>query len=248
MTLKNKGFTLVELVIVIIVLGTLGVATTSYISTGVTIYTDISERDRELNSVRFAMERLRRDILKALPNSLIVSADQQCLTFTPIIASTLYGYDFPISPISASSATIAKITPFDGNTIAAGDRAVVYLLDSDELNPASGTSPAKEHPILSVVDEAINFSGNVSFTLSSPSKRLYIIRESKSYYFENDQLFLGSGSGCDGGSLMANDIEGEFSVSDATLQRNGLAMVTFILDFDGVEVPIEQTLHVNNVP
>jgi MSHA biogenesis protein MshO len=47
---------------------------------------------------------------------------------------------------------------------------------------------------------------------------------------------------------MANDIQGEFDVAQATLQRNGLAKVTFMLNFDGQEVPIEQTLHVNNVP
>lgn len=243
MKLKNSGFTLVELVVVIIILAIISIATTSYISTGVTLYSDISERDRELNSLRFTMERLRRDLLSALPNSLVVknigSTENQCLTFTPIKASTVYDYDFPISPLSAFTGTIASIEDY---SFSVGDKAVVYLLDALDLNSA------KVQPISAVDGETITFTGEVSFPLSSPSKRLYIIAQSKSYYFNvANELILADECGFTG-AIMANDISGSFKVADATLQRNGLAKVTFNLDFDGQEVPIEQTLHINNAP
>jgi MSHA biogenesis protein MshO len=246
MSFKNNGFTLIELVIVIIILSTIGIATTTYISTGVSIYTDITERDKELNSTRFVMERLRRDVLNALPNSLIVSAEKKCLTFTPIIASSIYGYNFPISPISASSATIAEVTLLNNETIKTNDRAVVYLLDSSELSPTPGLSPRKVHAINSINNEVINFTQEVSFTLSSPSKRLYIIRDEIKYCFSGNNIYRTKNSELR--VLMANNIAGEFEIANATLQRNGLAKVTFMLNFDGQEVPIEQTLHVNNVP
>jgi MSHA biogenesis protein MshO len=241
MKAKSTGFTLIELVIVIIVLSAIGIATTSYISTGVSIYTDISERDRELSGTRFAMERLRRDILNALPNSLKVSSDNQCLTFTPIIKSSLYGSGFPIAPISAVSGSIASIADY---TVGTGDKAVVYLLDESELVLTSG----KVHEIKTLVDENVTFTNAISFPLSSPSKRFYIINNSKSYYFTvTDELILASDCHLSG-STMANNIEGEFEIAKPTLQRNGLAKVTFMLNFDGQEVPIEQTLHVNNAP
>jgi MSHA biogenesis protein MshO len=246
MSFKNNGFTLIELVIVIIILSAIGIATTTYISTGVSLYTDITERDKELNSTRFVMERLRRDVLNALPNSLIVSADKKCLTFSPIIASSIYGYNFPISPISASSATIAEVTLLNNETIKTNDRAVVYLLDSSELSPAPGSSPRKVHAINSINNEVINFTQEVSFTLSSPSKRLYIIRDEIEYCFSDNNIYRTKNSELR--VLMANNIAGEFEIANATLQRNGLAKVTFMLNFDGQEVPIEQTLHVNNVP
>ncbi|GLS92238.1 MSHA biogenesis protein MshO [Psychromonas marina] len=239
MRLKQQGFTLIELVIVIIVLAAIGIATSSYIATGIGIYTDISERDRELNSTRFVMERLRRDILNALPNSLIVSYSGQCLTYTPIIKSTLYDYDFPISPFSSSTAGIASI---DDYSFEDGDKAVVYLLQADEL------TSNKVQPISEVDGETISFANAVSFPLGSPSKRLYIIRDSKSYYFNSSKELRLAEDCFSDGSLMANNIEGDFLVFEPTLQRNGLAKVTFMLDFDGQEVPIEQTLHVNNVP
>jgi len=245
---KKQGFTLVELVLVIIVLGVVGTATTSYITTGVSIYTDITERDRELGSVRFAMERLRRDVLNALPNSLVVtdigSDMNACLTFTPIIGSTVYGFDFPIAPLSDSNGDIASI---DNYTFIAGegDKAVVYLLDKAELNLNNGYVQSISD--IDEVNETITFTNAASFPLGSPSKRLYIINGTKSYYFSGSELILADECNATG-SVMANDINGEFDVSGATLQRNGLVKVIFNLDFNGQEVPIEQTLHVTNVP
>lgn len=241
MKLKQRGFTLIELVIVIIILAAIGIATSRYIATGVSIYTDISERDKELNSTRFVMERLRRDLLNALPNSLIVSNNQQCLTFTPIKESTIYGDDFPIAPLSKSSGAIATI---DNYSFAVGDKAVVYLLDSSELQLPS----TKVHTITALSGETITFNGEVSFELGSPSKRLYIVNRSKSYYFNLAGELRLADSCTSQGDLMATNIKGEFDVAAPTLQRNGLAKVRFTLDFDGQEVPIEQTLQVNNVP
>ncbi len=233
----QKGFTLVELVIVIIILSALGIATSSYIATGVDIYTDITERDKSLNSVRFVMERLRREVSSALPNSAIVT--NGCLTFTPIIASSLYN-DFPIAPLSASVGTIAPINDYSHQT---GDKAVVYLLAQSEL---SGSDKVQPISAINAGKDTLNFGGDVSFSLASPAKRVYIIRDNITYYFSAGNLLRGSE--CVDGVLMANNISGSFSVSDATLQRNGLVQAIFTLDFDGQEVSIEQTLHISNVP
>ncbi len=246
MKLKQQGFTLIELVIVIVILGAIGIATSSYIATGITIYTDIAERDRELNSLRFVMERLRRDVINALPNSLFVTTEgtgdvkYQCLTFTPIKASTIYNYDFPIAPLSALSGSIASI---EGYTFEEGDRAAIYLLNASELDGDNVQN------ISALADETITFDSEVSFPLSSPNKRLYVIGASQHYYYFNDSDELMLSDECfEGGSVMANDIKGLFVVDGATLQRNGLVKITFYLDFDGQEVPIEQVVHIRNVP
>ena len=234
----QKGFTLVELVIVIIMLSALGMMTSSYIGMGVDIYSDTAERDRSLNSVRFVMERLRREVSNALPNSASISAGGQCLTFTPIIASSLYS-DFPISPLTGSTGTIAALPDY---TFAAGDKAVVYLLAADELTG----SKVQTIDSINIDKDILTFSGSISFPLSSPAKRVYIIRDNISYYFSGTNVYRSSQ--CDSGVLMAENITGSFSVSDATLQRNALVQAVFNLDFDGQEVPVEQTLHINNVP
>lgn len=237
---RQKGFTLVELVIVIIILSALGIMTSSYIGTGVDIYTGIAERDKSLNSIRFVMERLRREVGNALPNSATVTAGGQCLTFTPIVASTLYANDFPISPLTAATATIAPIADY---SFASGDQAVVYLLAADEL---SGSNKVQIISSINGSKDTLSFAAESSFPLASPARRVYIIRDNTTYCFSGTNLYRRVNSSDN--ILMAEHISGSFAVGDATLQRNGLVQAKFSLDFDGQEVPVEQTLHINNVP
>lgn len=233
----NKGFTLIELVIVIVLLAALSIMTSSYISTGVDIYSDVAERDGSLNSVRFVMERLRREVANALPNSAISSNSEQCLTFTPIIASSIYGSDFPISPITDNSGTIAPI-PF---SISAAS-AVVYLLNSDEL--ASNKKQAIND--YSAGQTSLSFVSSISFPWSSPARRVYIVKDTVTYCFHSNNLYRRVNSGAE--VLMGEEVQGRFQVSDATLQRNGLVLTTFTMNFDGQSVSVEQTLPINNVP
>lgn len=233
----NKGFTLIELVIVIVLLSALGIMTTTYISTGVDIYTDTTERDESLNSVRFVMERLRREVANALPNSAVVESAGQCLTFKPIIASSIYGGDFPIFPLNASSGGIAPI-----NIDMSNAQAVVYLLSASELT----SSKVQAIGDYSAGQPIVTFSGSISFPLSSPAKRVYFINDTVTYCFSADNLYRRINSG--GDQLMAENVTGSFQVSDATLQRNGLVLTTFIMNFDGQSASVTQTLPINNVP
>ena len=239
---SKKGFTLIELVIVMLILSTLGIATSSYIATGLNIYNGISERDKSLNSIRFVMERMRRDVSNALPNSIRVEDD--CLTFYPIKNSSLYT-SFPIYPIQKNSAEMTAITDY---SYTSGDRAVVYLLHESELSIFDSNGSSKSQLISGVnsAKDTLNFSNNISFPLSSPAKRIYIINDNLSYCFSGEALYWQKNSGEP--VLMAENVSGSFAVIDATLQRNSLVEVNFSLPFDDQEVAFEQTLHINNVP
>ena len=237
-TLQN-GFTLVELVMVIILLSVLGIMTSNYIGMGVDIYSDIAERDRALNSVRFVMERLRREVTDALPNSAAVTADGLCLTFTPIVAASIYS-DFPISPSTGSTGIISPITDY---SFVSGDKAVVYLLAADEL---TGSNKVQAISSINGSKDMLSFATEVSFPLSSSAKRVYIIRDNIRYCFIGSELKRQLNSGPF--VLMAENITGSFSVSDVTLQGNASVQAVFNLNFDGQEMPVVQTLHINNVP
>lgn len=238
----EKGFTLIELVIVIIILSIIGFATTTYISTGVNLYNDITERDKALSSMRFVMERLQREVANALPNSAEVSGE--CLTFFPIKSSSLYT-DFPIYPLTASQGGILKDSAYD---YAEGDKAVVYLLHETELTFVDTNGSKKVQNIIAVNSDKtkLTFSGEVSFPLASPAKRVYIINEQIQYCFSGDDLYRQVND--DTRVLMDQNITGSFAVLDSTLQRNSLVQVKFSLMFDEQEVAFERTLHINNVP
>jgi MSHA biogenesis protein MshO len=235
----HKGFTLIELVVVIIILSILGIATSSYIASGVDIYSDISARDQSLNNIRFVMERLRREVSSALPNSAYLD-ENACLVFTPIVASSIY-VDLPISPISSGSGKVSPIPDYQFLATNA-DKAAVYLLSASELT----TSSNKTHKITGLEGTTISFDGSVSFDLDSPAKRIYIIRDNIRYCFSSSNLYRSVNG--QNPILMAENLLGRFQVIDATLQRNSLVSSVFLLNFDGQEVAFEETLHINNVP
>jgi len=256
MAALQKGFTLIELVMVIIILSALGIMTSSYIGTGVDIYTGISDRDKSLNSVRFVMERLRREASNALPNSAYVTdkkvlADGTviycCLTFTPIETSTLYR-DFPISPISPVSGSTGTIEPITRDDLDLTEtKAVVYLLTA-----AKGLSNSSIKEIKVINDkDTLTFDDSLGFPLGSPAKRVYFIKDDIRYCFNDAKELYRSvivNNTVATTALMAQGISGSFAVDDVSLQRNSLVKATFNLDFDGQKVPVEQTLHINNVP
>ena len=241
----SKGFTLVELVVVIIILSIVGLATTSYIATGVNIYTGVADRDKSINSLRFVIERMRREVAEALPNSAKV--ENGCLKFAPIMASSIYGNNFPILPISSDTATIASVT--DTNyAFTKDDRVAVYVLGNNDLYTNEGLlqNSTQVRTITAIGNDSLTFSSDDSFTLGSPAKRFFIIRNTVDYCFKNNTIVRSENEGAE--VLMANNISGSFTVSNATLQRNALVQVKFLLDFDDQKGAFEETLHINNVP
>ncbi|MGL4478103.1 MAG: PilW family protein, partial [Aeromonas veronii] len=65
----NSGFTLVELVMVILLLGIMATFTSQFIGIGTQIYGDASSREQLMSDARFAMERLNRELRDAVPGS-----------------------------------------------------------------------------------------------------------------------------------------------------------------------------------
>lgn len=91
---RTSGFTLVELILVIVVLGIVGVATTSYLGLGAQMYADAAGRDKLLSQSRFAVERITRELRNVVPNSVRTWNDggvsRQCIEFAPLLQAGRY--------------------------------------------------------------------------------------------------------------------------------------------------------------
>ena len=227
-----KGFTLIELVIVIVLLSVLGIMTTNYIKTGTDIYIHTVNIDKSIGNVRFIMERLRREMSNALPNSLIVT--DKCLTFTPIIDSSFYGDDFPIHP---QVANYGFISPISKNL--KGTKAVIDLATTDELLE-EGVKVQTVRRYDSIQGK-LSFNKNVSFSSSSPTKRIYFIKDNIHYCFNDSNLYKRTNSNQN--ILMAENITGKFVIKEAV---QNVLQVTFTMQLDQEEVSVEQILRINN--
>lgn len=214
---KNQGFTMMEMILVIIILGIMSVGISGFISLSTQTYVNASARDELIGNARFVIERLNRELRNAAPNSIRTRTFNggllQCIQFTPIAASTVYT-DIPVLPEPASLAL--SVIPFndtEGNPYqcdrAAGctDLVTIYPLNTNDIY-ADLTSATGKIFRIDDVDTTespwklnILNAQNVTFTEDSPTSRLYVINEQVSYcnsITPTPILFRASGAVSDG--------------------------------------------------
>lgn len=267
-----RGFTLVELVTVLVVLGIVSVGIAGFIRTGTDIYVDVIERDRLLSEGRFVAERLNREIRNAVPNSVRVAGDTtiQCIEFVPVLFSSFY-FDIPVAPETASDevklvATTASTTDY---TYQAGHSIVVYpTAVTDIYDTSSKRFLLGSAPILDPDDNKkllITLDAPVQFATDSPSSRAYVVDNPVSYCVTNNQILRFAGYGYNStqsttltdGILMAenleNDLAGEqqdkpFRLSEATLTRNAFVVALLRFELNEELVVFNNEVHIPNAP
>jgi len=207
---KVKGFTLIEFVLVIIILGIMSVGIAGFITLSTQTYLNVTERDELLANARFVVERLNREIRNAVPNSIRIKNDttSQCVEFVPIIASTIYT-NIPVMPETDSN--ILSVIPFQGKNTNNDyqcpeissepclDAVTVYPLFSSDIYDQSDTT-GKVFGLKTVTQTVSNewtltldeVTG-VLFDDDSPTERLYIIRTPVSYCVKNNTIIRHAG-------------------------------------------------------
>ncbi|ALO36061.1 hypothetical protein CMT41_16000 [Colwellia sp. MT41] len=193
----SRGFTLIELVLVIIILGIMATGISGFISLSTQTYLNATNRDELIGNARFVIERLSRELRNAVPNSIRIQSwygDRvQCIEFTPIVASTIYT-DIPVLPELASKTL--SVIPFNGadgnpyqcdSATGCTDKVTVYPLNKDDIYDDYTSKDGKIFRIdnidTSVTPWKINILNitEITFDEDSPTQRLYITKEAISY-------------------------------------------------------------------
>lgn len=80
---KVLGFTLIEMIVSIVIMGVVFLAITSFVVTGVDGYLDTVDRSRIQQQARFVVEKMSREIRNAIPNSFATNDTDtsKCMTF-----------------------------------------------------------------------------------------------------------------------------------------------------------------------
>ncbi|MFT6896115.1 MAG: MSHA biogenesis protein MshO [Paraglaciecola sp.] len=268
---KHGGFTLVELVTVIIILGIVSIGVSGFIKSGVQIYHDVTERDQLLSESRFVVERLKRELRSALPNSVRVAKTSatQCIQFVPIRWATYYT-TLPVLPATDTQVNVVDITDASGQFLLQdGDFAVVYpTSDADVYD----TGHNKRHPITQCTLSSCiiapgdanlsRFTVDSGFADISPASRLYIVREAISYcvtgnkIYRQQDLITPVQPLLSSGVLMAQHLSNNlsssaelpFTVNVPTLNRNALVQVFLAFENNDEIVNYSQDIHIPNAP
>jgi MSHA biogenesis protein MshO len=266
---EARGFTLVEMIMVIAITGILGAVVAVFIRRPVESYMDAVRRGELTDIADTALRRITRDVRTALPNSIRITTagNVRYLEYLQTSGGGRYRAETDSSGAGNILNFIAADTSFDviGTmpTLAAGNFIVIY-----NLGPTGGTANAysgdNRGAYSSSTATTITLSPAKLFPFQSPGKRFQVVEHAVTYAC--DPLPAGAGMlrrywsygivdpqqtppGGSNAVLARNitDCSFTYATSSATARTSILAL-DLAVSQGGETARLFQQAHVSNVP
>ncbi len=273
---RQHGFTLLEAVVVIVVMGILASMLSVFIRVPVEGYFDTVRRAELTDVADTLLRRISREVRTALPNSVRApaNADDKCFEFLP----TLGGGRYRAAPTVAGGGNVLGFDKayanFDvlasvnlGNALTAGNRVAIYNLGINGADAYAGDTTA----VIAAASTTANITLSPSklFPFESPGKRFQVIPGTSTVYACTAVGTLnGAGTGqlqrytrtinagqvanCTApGSvvILAQNVSAcSFTYTSAATARAGLLTMWLGVQQGGETVQLYQEVHVDNVP
>ena len=275
--MKMRGFTLVELVVVIVVLGIISSLSFRFIGQTVQLYSDSTIQQQRIAEARFVTERLSREIAGIHPFSLRdpLASDAvykgKCIEYIRLSA---------VGPYLGAAAGATTLTVLENppdalvsgrSAISTSRRISVHTQDAADLYASADSNTVKT--ITAYTSETKLVTVGSSFSSDSTGKR-YVIADTTgpvSWCMFNNQLYRYSNynpnytfsysgswfaaeakSGSVYSSLMAEHLSSTsfFSIIGSSLTHNAALDLSLqlLMDSDGNSLAFNRRMQVNYVP
>lgn len=255
----ERGFTLVELVTVIVILGILSVGTVSFLTDSTRGFASTITRSQLASDARFLVERLAAELRNALPGSVRVTGT--CLEYVPVAGASRY-LTLPVT----SAASSFQSVPVDPLPVPAGARAAVYPDGSGYAlgNPGPVSPPVTVSAPGAGNEVTVTMAAPHQFPSESPTRRYFLVLDPVSYCVSGNALYRYRNygflavqpgpadlpAGLPDRTLVAERVTSAvpFTVNGATLTRTAVLDLDLAFARDGDSVRIEHLVQVRNVP
>lgn len=181
------GFSLIEMILVIVLTGAMGAMIAGFIRKPITAYADMERRAELTDIADVALRRIARELQGALPNSVRVNGTGLYIEFMPASAagryraaksSTLGTEDF----LDFSSATDNSFDVLGPTvSVVAGDQLVINNLGLVGADVYAGTSRRALIGSGASLSNLQYTVGGAQFPFGSPSNRFFIVNRPVTY-------------------------------------------------------------------
>lgn len=260
--MRQRGFTLIELITVMVLLSIIAAFSTQFIVTSLDSYNTNKKNNDLLNKGRTSLEQVARYLRSAVPNSARASASGNCLELMPSVGGAFYeGQVADTNNGSSSTSSIATSPFFLG--LGTAEYAVIAALDSSEIytsgSPSSVASLATTigNPVTSLsLDTPHRFFRNSAqqrvFVGASPIR--FCVLGGNLFLFENygfvTSAMIDGNPGGDSVLMAANvaAVGNAFIVSTGTEDRSASVDISLQFFEENTQVNLQQTVFIRNVP
>ena len=272
----SAGFTLVEMVVVITIVGILAAGAALFIRNPTQAFIDSENRANLTDRADTALRRIASDIRNALPNSVRATTigANSFIEFVPVKAAGRYraaaGSALADNPLDfdhvASAADPETFDVLGANVnVDAGDQLVIYNLGIVGSDVYENTANSNRHTLETTgALGTLSFSGG-TFPLASPSSRFFIVSTPVSYVCDmtNNVLLRYSGyaiqanqpttvaalNGLATARILANGLTTcQVNYVPGVLQRSGVITINLGFTQDVATVTLMHQVNVVNSP
>lgn len=261
----ESGFTLVELIVVIVIVGILAALGGKLIVAPVTGYVDLARRTRLVDQADMVMRRMQRDIRHALPNSIRIAGGGTYLE----MLNTVDGGRYRRYPDPGSGGDILDFSIADNGfdvlgqlsqIPTEGDSLVIYNVSSTGTTANAYDAGSANRAFIGAgsTQSHVNLTPAFDFSDPSPFQRFFIVDQPVTYACEGGVLNRYDGYAVSqtqptvslaGSALVSRNILAcNFSYDPGASQRAGLVTLELSLSEAGETMTLLHQIHVVNTP
>lgn len=258
---RQSGFTLVELITVMVILGVVAAIGSEFVVHSVNGYSQQQNRFALSSDSRRVFTSINRQLQNALPNSLRISNDGQCIEFMPVVGGAIYTQALALLSNGLSPSSTVSVLGLEVDGAGSAFVAIAPMQAAEVYQSNSPVLAALANPLIAGSSTtAITLSGPHRFARNSPSQRLFLVASPSMLCLQNGRLnqfynYPGPSpsmpSGLAGAEMLAANLaaNGEvFSLSQGAENRNAELVIRLVFSAGKESLLADSKVRLYNVP